>query len=525
MRSAIAGPNKEPGQHVLQVDGKFRRCLLYGDKQIYQDIFVVQGLTTPLLGRPAIDALQLVSMIEPIMVQPHPAVKEFPKLFQGLGKLQCQSYSISLCNDAQPYALSTPCRVAIPLLPKVEAELMRMQELGVIEKVDQATEWCSGMVVVPKANGKVRICVNLNASICRERHILPSVEQTLAQIGGAKVVTKLDANSGFWQVELSEDSSLLTTFVTPFGRFYFHRLPFGITSAPEFFQKRMIDILSGLKGVVCMVDTQAEHDKNLTEVLKWIQASGLALNQDKCEFSKPSIRFLGKLVDPNGIHIDPEKVKAISNIPQPQNASEMRRFLGMVNQLNKFSPHLSDKLKPLQDLLSSHNQWAWGPSQEQAFHATKAALVSRQVLAQYDPLLPTVVSADVLSYGLGAVLTQQQANSDDYKPVAYISRTLTPTEQHYAQIEKEALAVTWACEWFQTYLLSIKFHIHTDHKPLVPLLSTKPLELLPIRVQRFCLHMMRFDYTISHVPGKNLYVSDTLSRSPLSSVKQKCVLL
>lgn len=251
----------------------------------------------------------------------------------------------------------------------------------------------------------------------------------------------------------------------------------------------MIDILSGLKGVVCMVDdiliygkTQAEHAKNLTEVLKRIQASGLTLNQDKCEFSETLIRFLGQLIDPNGIHADPEKVKAISNMPQPQNASEIRRFLGMVNQLNRFSPHLSDKLKPLQDLLSSHNQWAWGPSQEQAFHATKAALVSRQVLAQYDPLLPTVVSADVLSYGLGAVLTQQQANSDDYKPVAYISRTLTSTEQHYAQIEKEALAVTWACEWFQTYLLGIKFHVHTDYKPLVPLLSTKPLELLPIRV-------------------------------------------
>ena len=191
----------------------------------------------PLLGRPVIDALQLVSMIEPITVKPHPAVKEFPKLFQGLGKLQRRSYSISLRNDAQSYALSTPCRVAIPLLPKVEAELTRMQELGVIEKVDQATEWCSGMVVVPKPNGKVRICVDLtklNVSICRERHILPSVEQTLAQIGGAKVFTKLDANSGFWQVEFSEDSSLLTTFVTPFERFCFHRLPFGITSATEF---------------------------------------------------------------------------------------------------------------------------------------------------------------------------------------------------------------------------------------------------------------------------------------------------
>jgi len=179
------------GQHALQVDRQFRGCLQYNDKEIYRDIFVVKGLTKPLLGRPAIDALQLVSMIEPISTQLHPAIQGFPKLFQGLGKLQGRPYSISLHSDAQPYALCTPRRVAIPLLPKVEAELARMQELGVIDKVEQATEWCAGMVVVPKANGQVRICMDLtklNKSVCRERHILPSVEQTLAQIGGAKVL-------------------------------------------------------------------------------------------------------------------------------------------------------------------------------------------------------------------------------------------------------------------------------------------------------------------------------------------------
>ena len=152
------------------------------------------------------------------------------------------------------------------------------------------------------------------------------------------------------------------------------------------------------------------------------------------------------------------------------------------------------------------------------FHAIKAALVSSEILAQYNPLLPTIVSADASSYGLGTVLTQQQPDSDVFRPVAYISRTLTTTEQRYAQIEKEALAVTWACERLQTYLLGIQFHIQTDHKSLVPLFSTKPLELLPIRVQHFRLRMMRFGFTISHVPGKEFYIADTLSRSPFSSV-------
>ena len=186
----------------------------------------------------------------------------------------------------------------------LETELQGMLQLGVIEKVTQPTEWCSGMVVVPKSNGNVRICVDLtmlNKSVQRERHILPSVEQTLAQIGGAKVFTKLDANSGFWQVKLSHDSALLTTFITPFGRFCFKQLPFGITSAPEYFQQRMHGILSGLKGFVCLIDnvlvhgvTQEEHDENLLAVLNQIQQAGLTLNKEKCIFSTKSIKLLAK---------------------------------------------------------------------------------------------------------------------------------------------------------------------------------------------------------------------------------------
>ena len=124
--------------------------------------------------------------------------------------------------------------------------------LGVVAKVTEPIEWCAGMVVVPKADGKVRICVDLtrlNESVRRERHPLPAVDQILAQLSGAKIYTKLDANSGFWQIPLSPESALLTTFITPFGRFCFHRLPFGITSGPEHFQCRMSEILNGREGL------------------------------------------------------------------------------------------------------------------------------------------------------------------------------------------------------------------------------------------------------------------------------------
>ena len=171
-----------PGQHVLKVKGKFVGYLERNHRSIQQTIYVIEDLHKALLGRPAIEALQILSFVEP--VQASDIFIHFPQLFTGLGKLQ-DSYQIKLRNDAKPFALYAPRRIAIPLLPKVKEELQRMEALGVISKIEEPTEWCSPIVVVPKPNGKVRICVDLtklNTSVCRELHILPSVEQTLAQV-------------------------------------------------------------------------------------------------------------------------------------------------------------------------------------------------------------------------------------------------------------------------------------------------------------------------------------------------------
>ena len=250
-------------------------------------------------------------------------MQKFLHLFQGLGKLE-GNYTIELKNGTEPYVLTTPRRVPIPLMEAVRKELQRMEELGVITPVTEPTEWCSGMVVVPKAGGKVRICVDLtklNRCVCRERHMYPTsrpVEQILAQLAGAKVFSKLDANSGFWQIPLANELSLLTTFITPFGRYRFNCLPFGITSAPEHFQHRMSGILQGLDGVVCMMDdilvhgkTQEEHDQCLQNVLQRLAESGLTLNREKYQFNKDQVTFLGQVVNKEGIQADPDKVTAI----------------------------------------------------------------------------------------------------------------------------------------------------------------------------------------------------------------------
>eukprot|EP00731_Ephydatia_muelleri_P013230 Em0007g540a len=379
-------------------------------------------------------------------------------------------------------------------------------------------------------DGKIRICVDftkLNESVCRELHMLPCVEQILAQLSGAKVFSKLDANSGFWQIKLSESSSPLTTFITPFGRFCFQRLPFGITSAPEIFQKRMSEILLGLDGVVCMMDdvlifgpNQEIHDMRLKAVLQRVKSAGVTLNRDKCVFSQSSVKFLGQIVDAQGVRPDPNKVTAIRGMAAPMNTTELRRYLGMINQLSKFTPNIAELTKPLRELLSKKNEWTWNEIHQKAFSKLKDEVSTQPVLALYSPKLDTIVSADASSYGIGAVLLQRQLDGS-VKPVSYASRSLTPTEQKYAQIEKEALGVTWACERFRDFLTGLQFQIETDHKPLVPLLGSKNLEDLPLRVQRFRLRLMRFKYTISHIPGKELVIADTLSRAPSNEVYQE----
>ena len=182
---------------------------------------------------------------------------------------------------------------------------------------------------------------------------------------------------------------------------------------------------------------------------------------------------------------------------RPQNVAEVRRFMGMANQLGKYSPRLAEMSQPLRQLLSTRRLWVWEHPQEQAFTLIKEELTRPTVLELYNPQRKVKISADASSHGLGAVLLQESGNK--WKPVAYASRSMSDTEKRYAQIEKEALSLTWACEKFQDYILGRKFHIETDHKTLVPLLSSKLLDMLPPRIVRFRLRMARYDYTIEHV--------------------------
>ena len=283
----------------------------------------------------------------------------------------------------------------------------------------------------------------------------------------------------------------------------------------------MFAILEGIDGVLCQMDDilifgapQNQHDERIREVLRRLQKDNVTLNAKKCQFSVQEVKFLGQTINELGISPDQDMVKAIIDMPAPTDLSGIRRFLGMINQLGKFTPHLAEITKPTRDLISKKNDWTWGYAQQRCFAQLNESMTSAPVLALYNANRETTLSADASSHGLGAVLLQKQPDGE-LRPIAYDSRAMLGVEQRYAQIEKEALATTWACERYSNFLIGKTFHIETYHKPLVSLLGQKTLDELPPIIQRFRMRLMHFRYGISHVPGKDLITADTLSRAPV----------
>ena len=191
--------------------------------------------------------------------------------------------------------------------------------------------------------------------------------------------------------------------------------------------------------------TKIEHDERLNAVLTKLSQINMKLNKDKCVYSQTQLEFLGHLITPQGCLPDPAKVQAIAQLPDPT-AENLRSVVGMVNYLGRFVPNLQSIMKPINDLLKSDVEFVWGSSQSEAFNKVKTLLTKAPVLSFFDPKLPTVLSCDASSYGVGSVLLQE--HDGQLRPIAFASRMLSTSEQHYAQIEKECLSCTWACEKF-----------------------------------------------------------------------------
>ena len=271
---------------------------------------------------------------------------------------------------------------------------------------------------------------------------MPTIEEVVAKLPQATIFSTLDATCGYWQIPVDETSSKLLTFNTLYGRFRFCRLPFGISSASEVFQGTMNRPFGDIDGCEIIVDDilvwgrdEVKHDERLSKALERARKVGLRLKREKCQLKESQLRYIGHIVTAEGLKPDPEKIAAVKQMPIPQNKKDLRGFLGMINYLSKFIPGLAQKTSILRDLLKEKNEWVWQPEHQNCFDKLKDACSSKPTLAYYDVKKPVKISCDSSQHGLGAVCLQEN------KPVAYASRSLSDTEQRYAQIEKELLAI------------------------------------------------------------------------------------
>ena len=497
------------------------------------EIFVTKERTTPILGLQTAMQLKLLlpgenataRIINSVESKSKPKLteeilkQEYGTVFsKKLGKYPGQ-YKIRLTEDAQP-KINPPRRVPHKMMQPLKKKLHDMVEEDVIEPVDHPTDWVNSMVCTEKKDGSLRLCLDprtLNKYIKREHYMIPTFQEVITRLGRPKFFTIIDQSSAFWQVELDEESRDLTTFQTPFGRYRFKRMPFGISSATEVLQKKSFQIFGDIDHVhiinddmLIEGDTEEEHDEAMCKVLDRAIKNNIKFNLSKLRFKKQEVVYHGTKFTTEGIQADSSKVKAILNMPDPVDKQGVQRFLGIVNYLTPFIPNKAQITEPLRQLLKDKAPWNWGKPQQEAMKKIKQLLSSEVLLKYYDETKPLTIQADASQDGLGACLLQ------DGKPICYASRSMNETEQRYAQIEKELLAIVFATQRFHHYIYGTEVTIQSDHKPLESI-QKKDLHKLSPRLQLMMLKLLLYKINIVYTPGSKMHIADALSRAALKN--------
>ncbi|UYV65565.1 hypothetical protein LAZ67_3004714 [Cordylochernes scorpioides] len=427
---------------------------------------------------------------------------------------------VKIPTNSEKIITIRPYRVPICDQQEIRHQIQQMLENGIIEQ--SFSPFSSPVTLVTKRDKTKRFCIDyrkVNELISSDVHPLPRIEDILDRLAQAKYFSTADISSAYWQVPIHPDSRPLFAFTTLEGLYQPTRLPFGLKTSPQIYERAIIQVLQrhGLDCVAHYFDdfiiysnTLEEHQNHLRQFFAFCEAEKLQLNFVKCDFFKQSIDFLGYTITAGTITPLTRNTDIIHAIKQPHNRKTLQSFLGAVNVYNKFIPEYARLRAPLNNLLKKDVVWNWNEVCQKAFIDLKGNLTQHPILHLYKEGLPCQVYCDASTLGIAGILKQVHPDGNVY-PVQYFSRTLRPHEKNYSISELECLAIVESVEKFRIYLMGRKFTIFSDHHALQWL---KTIKNPSGRLFRWSLRLSSYEYEVRYIKGKLQYEADLLSRNP-----------
>lgn len=420
---------------------------------------------------------------------------------------------------------ASPVRCKLRIIPpaklaRVIEEIDRLERRGIIRKVE-SSEWLHPMLAVPKSNGNLRICMDarcLNKVTKKNAYPQQNANRILSMIGKAEYISTIDLTDAYFQIPLDKDSQEKTAFAVPTrGTYVYCRMPMGLTNSGAVLCS-LIDSLFGaefepngfpyLDDIVVVTETFDAHIDILGRVGEKLTYAGLTISPSKSKFAYKRLKYLGHILDVQGIAMDKSRIEAIENFPRPRCVKDIQRLMGLAGWYRRFIRNFSEITAPISELEKKSVTFEWNEDRERAFQKLIRALTSAPILAnpRYD--LPFEIQADASRVACGAVLVQHHEGEE--RVIAYMSQKFSATQQKYHVTELECLAVILSIEKFRPYVEGTHFKVITDHHALIWL---KNLKDPTGRLARWSLRLQAYDFTLVHRKGKFHVVPDALSRA------------
>lgn len=404
-----------------------------------------------------------------------------------------------------PTTTAKPIREKVRQLNESEMQEVRQQTEDLLKRKvikPSSSPWSFPTVLVKKKTGGSRMCIDyrrLNAVTIKDNYPLPRIDRILALHKGNKLFSSLDCKDGFYHLKLADNDTMKTAFITPFGLYEYIGSPFGLKNTPSSFQRAMNTVLEPVSSfcqpfvddILISSQDDQQHRQHIRAVLLCLQNNNLTLNLKKCQWFKSEVDVLGHVISASGINPHPFKINSIANFPLPKTKKDVQSFLGLVNYVARFFPHISPLTKSLRQLTGKNVKFEWSNHHDESFIAIKDKVTFSSTLTFTDNKLRKIIFIESDDNYVGASLFQVNAGKQEMLDSR--SRLLSSSEQRYSELEKEALALDLACEKFKLLLIGPEIIVKTSKPGFKSMLSKSKL---PTRLSRIILSSQDLDLTI-----------------------------